>query len=345
MDHASYMPMKRPTIPLEIIIEITGKCRQVCPYCTGPRTADVPLKDIKATIDEAASLGVKAIRITGGEPLLHPDIQTILTYTKSKNFAVILNTSADNINPALMKTIIANVDVAHVSLQGYDEVSNASYTRSRISFLDKIKNIFLLKAYLPTLWIATVITPAMARSFAHFVPLIKKINPAAWLLQRPISKMNKDLEQMGIPFYRALTLQIMRARQENINVFISNPIPLCIAGDLRIGKEVFLGAELDEGHLRIVRSAKGFFKPNYFLETNLGNVLQAAWDHPFMRELSRTDYLPDLCQRCPVLDTCRGGSRSTALRAHGTALAADPLFDPAIAQKALSKPYLKHPRP
>ena len=337
--------MKRPSIPLEIIIEITGKCRQVCPYCTGPRTPDVPLKDIKATLDEAASLGVKAIRITGGEPLLHPDIRTILTYSKAKKFAVILNTSADNISPALMKTIITNVDVAHVSLQGHNEKSNASYTRSRLSFLDKIKNIFLLKAYLPTLWLATVITPAMTRSFAQFLPLIKKINPAAWLLQRPISDLNEDLKKMGIPFYRALTLQIMKARQENINVFIANPIPLCITGDLRIGKEVFFGAKLDEGHLRIVRSAKGFFKPNYFLETNLGNTIQTAWDHPFMRELNRTDYLPDLCQRCPVLDTCRGGSRSMALRAHGTALAADPLFDPAIAQKALSKPYLKHPRP
>ncbi len=337
--------MKRPSIPLEIIIEITGKCRQVCPYCTGPRIPDVPLKDIKATLDEGANLGVKAIRITGGEPLLHPDIKTILTYAKAKKFAVILNTSADNINPALMKTIIANVDVAHVSLQGHDEKSNASYTRSRIPFLDKIKNIFLLKAYLPTLWLATVITPAMTRSFAQFVPLIKKINPAAWLLQRPISDLNEDLKKMGIPFYRALTLQIMKARQENINVFVSNPIPLCVTGNLQIGKEAFLGAKLDEGHLRIVRSAKGFFKPNYFIQTNLGDTIKTAWEHPFLNELNRTDYLPNLCQRCPVLDTCRGGSRSMALRAHGTALAPDPLFDPAIAQKALSRPYLKHPRP
>ena len=346
MNHASCAPpMKRPSIPLEIVIEITGRCRQVCPYCTGHRTPHVPWADIKKTLDEAASLGVEAIRITGGEPLLHPEIRTILTYTKAKKFMVILNASADNINSALMKTIIANVNVAHVSLQGHDEKSNASYTRSKIPFLDKIKNIFLLKAYLPTLWLATVITPATTRSFAQFVPLIKKINPAAWLLQRPISELNEDLKEMGIPFYRALAVEIMKARRENINVFVSNPIPLCIAGDLRIGKKTFLGAKLDEGHLRIVRSAKGFFKPSYFLETNLGNTIQTAWEHPFLNKLNRTDYLPDLCQRCPVLDTCRGGSRSMALRIHRTALAADPLFDPASAQKALSRPYLKHPRP
>jgi radical SAM protein with 4Fe4S-binding SPASM domain len=337
--------MERPPLPLEIIIEITGKCRLACPYCTGPRTADVPLKDIMATLDEAQKLGVKAIRITGGEPLLHPEIRTVLAYAKAKKFAVLLNTAAENISPSLMNTIIANVDVALVSLQGHDEKSNQSYTRSKFSFLDKIKNIFLLKAYLPTLWLATVITPTMARSFAQFVPLIKKINPAAWTLLRPISDMNEDMKQMDVSFYRALTLQIMKVRQENINAFIANPIPLCITGNLQIGKESFFGSNFDDGHVRIVRGAQGFFKPSYFLETNLGNTIQSAWEHPFLRELDRTDYLPDLCQRCPVLDTCRGGCRSMALRTHGTALAADPLFDPATAQKALSALYLKHPHP
>ena len=328
--------MKRPAIPLEIIIEITGKCRLVCPYCTGPRIADVPLKDINATLDEAASLGVKAIRITGGEPLLHPDIRTILTYAKSKKFALLLNTAAENISPALMKTIIANVDVALVSLQGHNEKSNASYTHSRLSFLDKIKNIFLLKSYLPTLWLATVITPPMARSFTQFLPLIKKINPAAWALLRPISEMNEDLKQMDISFYRSVTLQIMKARQENINVFIANPIPLCITGNLTIGKEAFFGANFDDGHVRIVRSAQGYYKPSYFIEKNLGDTIQTAWNHPFLNELNSTNYLPNLCQRCPVLDTCRGGCRAMALRAFGTALAADPLFSLANANKALS---------
>ena len=237
--------MERPLLPIEIIIEITGKCRLRCPYCTHPRTTDAPLQDIKATLDEAASLGINVIRITGGEPLLHPDIQTILTYAKHKKLATILNTAAENISPTVMKTIITNVDAVLVSLQGHNEKSHITYTHSPFSFTDKIKNVFLLKAYVPTVWIASVITPTMTRSFARFLPLIKKIDPAAWILLRPISAMNKDLKQMAIPFYRALTLQIMKARSKNINVFIANPIPLCITGDLRIGREAFFGAKFD----------------------------------------------------------------------------------------------------
>jgi len=337
--------MKRPSIPLEIIIEITGKCRLSCRYCTHPKTADVPLKDIKAALNEAASMGIRVIRFTGGEPLLHPDIQTILTYAKSKKFAIILNTAAQNLNPRLIKTIVTNVDAALISLQGHNEKSHSAYTRSPFPFLDKIKNIFLLKACLPTLWLATVITPAMTRSFTQFIPLIQKIDPAAWLLLRPIGGLNEDLKEMGIPFYRALTLQIMKARQKNINVFIANPIPMCIAGNLQVGEKAFFGAKFDEGHSRIVRSAEGYFKPDYFLGENLGKTIRGAWKHPFLCALERTDYLPDLCQRCPILDTCRGGCRSMALRTFKTVLAPDPLFDPAIAQKALSRPYLKFPHP
>ncbi len=336
--------MKRPSIPLEIVIEITGKCRLVCPHCTGPRTPHVPWEDIKKTLDEASDLGIRVVRITGGEPLLHPDIRTVLTYAKAKKLFVILNTAAENISPSLLKTLTVNVDATLISLQGYDERSNTEYTHSRYPFLDKIKNIFLLKAYLPNLWLATVITPTFGRSFQKFLPLVKKIAPANWTLFRAISETD-EVKQMDIAFYHALTLNIMKAHRDHINVSIGNAIPMCITGNLQAGKQAFRGADFDDGHVRLVRSTEGFFKPSYFLDTNLGHTIHTAWGHSFLHELEQTDYLPSLCQQCPVLDTCRGGCRAMALRAYGTALAPDPLFDPVIAQKALSRPYLKHPHP
>lgn len=329
--------MERPSIPLEIVIEITGQCRQVCPHCTGRRTPHVPWSDIQKTIEEAASLGVRTVRITGGEPLLHPDIRNILTYAKAKKIMVILNTTAEDMSPTLLKTVAMNVDAALISLQGYDEESNAAYTRSRSPFLEKIKNIFLLKAYLPTLWLATVITPAFGRTFQKFLPLVKKIAPDNWALFRVIGKKD-EVKEMDLAFYRGLTLNIMKARRDNIHVTIGNAIPMCITGNLQTGKQAFDGGDFDDGHVRMVRSREGFFKPSYFLDTNLGDTIQTAWAHPFLRELDRTDYLPNLCQRCPVLNTCHGGCRAMALRNYGTALAPDPLFDPLSAAKALSAP-------
>lgn len=335
--------MKRPPIPLEVVIEITGKCRQACPHCTGYRAPHVPWTDIKKTLDEASDIGVRTVRLTGGEPLLHPDLCKILIHAKAKKLTTILNTAGDDISPVLFKTVAMNVDAALISLQGYDEESNAAYTRSRSPFLEKVKNIFLLKAYLPAVWLATVITPTFGRSFQKFLPLVKKINPSKWSLFRAISKSD-EVKQMDIAFYRALTLNIMKARRDNANVTIGNAIPMCVTGNLKTGKQAFDGGVFDDGHVRIVRSRAGFFKPSYFLETNLGDTIQSAWAHPFLRDLDRTDYLPARCQQCPLLNICRGGCRAMALRNYGTALAPDPLFDPISATKALSAYHPKHPR-
>ena len=329
--------LKRPDIPVEIIIEITGKCKLVCPYCTDSRRPHVPLKDILHVLDEIAELGVKAIRITGGEPLLHPDLVAILNYSKKKKFIVTLNSTAEDIAPHFMKAIIKNVDVGLFSLQGYSAQTNAAYTRSKSSFLEKIKNIFFLKTQLPTVRLATVLTPRITGSFPKFVSLIEKVNPSAWVLLRPISAMTDDLQQMDIPFYRALTLNIMKARKDGINVFIGNPLPMCITGDLRTGKQAFMGAISDDGHFRLVYSAQGFYKPSYFINTNLGNTLKKAWDHPLLKELDRTDYLPDICRQCPVLYTCMGGCRAMTLKNSGSAFGPDPLFEQSIAVKAVSK--------
>lgn len=337
--------MNRPKIPFEIIIEITGKCRLACSHCTGNRTPHVPLKTILGVLDEAANWGVKAIRITGGEPLLHPHIETILNYTKQKEFMVIMNTAAENISPTLLKTILETVNLMFISLQGYTERTNRDYTHSKSPFLTKIKNIFFLKKHLPTIVLGTVITPAMALSFTKFIPLIKKINPASWVLLRPISRNNDEKEQGDLSFYRALAAKIMKARQHHLNVYIGNPIPLCLTGNLDIGKQAFFGANLDDGHVRLVYSAEGYYKPSYFITQNLGNTLQKAWAHPFLKELDCVEHLPNPCHECPVLETCRGGSRAMALRKHGVIFSPDPLFDLASAQKALSKPYLKSPRP
>ncbi|MCC6759460.1 MAG: radical SAM protein [Candidatus Omnitrophica bacterium] len=335
--------MKRLKIPFEIIVEITGRCRLVCEHCTSQRTPHVPLETVLGILDECASFGVKAIRITGGEPFLHPDIEKILNYAKDKKFMVLLNTAAENMSPSLLKNVVKNVDMLLVSLQGYSPRTNAAYTGSKSPYIDKLKNIFFLRSRLPSVVLATVITHDMTKSFAKFLPLVRKINPEAWTLLRPIDTMTDNIKRMDVAFYRALAVQIMKARQEKVNVFIANPIPMCITGDLRIGKQAFYGANLDDGHVRIVYSAEGYYKPSYFINTNLGNALKAAWAHPALKELDRTDYLPELCHQCPVLDTCRGGCRGMSLRAHGTPFSPDPLFDFASAQKALSKPYLNNP--
>ncbi|MBF0593393.1 MAG: radical SAM protein [Candidatus Omnitrophica bacterium] len=330
--------MTRPRIPAEIVIEITGQCHLACRYCTKPgaRAGHVPLSAITKTLDDAAAMKAGTIRFTGGEPLLHPDLRAMLAHARRLKFYIIVNTSAEEITPAQLRTLKGSIDCALISLQGFDQRSNKAYTGSGTPFAQKLKNIFALKALLPALRLGTVITPTMSSTFPRFAALVTRIAPVSWGLFRPIST-DPDIAMMGQSFYNTMILDIIRFRQKTgLNTHISNAIPLCVSGNIKAGKECLPGAASDDGHLRIVRDVRGFFKPSYFIDTPLGEDLRKAWKHPLLRKLDATDHLPAICRQCPCLSPCFGGSRAMAMIHGGSYRAADPLFNKITAAQALS---------
>ena len=66
--------------------QITSHCNRTCPYCFGPAGInDLPVSDIKSIVDTLARIGVKQIGITGGEPLLYPNIAEVIEYICDKD--------------------------------------------------------------------------------------------------------------------------------------------------------------------------------------------------------------------------------------------------------------------
>ncbi len=67
-------------------IIITSRCNFNCPYCRGTeingKKGDMPLDEIKKSIDIWASQNVKNARFSGGEPTIHKEIKEIIRYTK-----------------------------------------------------------------------------------------------------------------------------------------------------------------------------------------------------------------------------------------------------------------------
>jgi len=63
---------------------VTRKCNLSCGYCNeyDKVSAPVPFDELKMRIDKLATLKTFAITLTGGEPLLHPDIAEIIQYVQ-----------------------------------------------------------------------------------------------------------------------------------------------------------------------------------------------------------------------------------------------------------------------
>lgn len=81
----------------EIRVSITSDCNMKCSYCHNEGNLNVDFLTtsfIENLITATMHLDLKSVRITGGEPLIHPEIDTICKMIKTKfNLKVGLNTN------------------------------------------------------------------------------------------------------------------------------------------------------------------------------------------------------------------------------------------------------------
>jgi radical SAM protein with 4Fe4S-binding SPASM domain len=277
-------------------------------------------------MDEAVGLGIKNIRFTGGEPLLHPQLQDMLSYSRAKRFYTLLNTNATLLTALSIRSLSRTVDNALVSLQGFNETSDQKLTLSSLPFKHKINNILLLRKNIPTVRVGTVITRVLIENLPSYARMIKALGVDSWELFRPLTGSQDKLAHISRVEYRQLALQILRLKTSGLNVKLANAIPFCLLPDPHASASIMLGAESDDGNSRLVWDCRGFFKPSYFITRDLGQKIKDAWASPFLRKLQSPSYLPQECRHCDFLSWCKGGSRSAAHKAYGTYFTADPLF-------------------
>ncbi len=77
--------------PYSARISLTDRCDYACTYCRpsrkdGPTERRLPLSAWKTIFEGLKRAGVRRMRITGGEPLLFPDIVAIVTQLRELNF-------------------------------------------------------------------------------------------------------------------------------------------------------------------------------------------------------------------------------------------------------------------
>jgi MoaA/NifB/PqqE/SkfB family radical SAM enzyme len=69
-------------------VVVIRRCNLTCTYCNefDEVSEPVPLEVLKARIDKLKELGTFSIEFTGGEPMMHPHINELIAYARSKSF-------------------------------------------------------------------------------------------------------------------------------------------------------------------------------------------------------------------------------------------------------------------
>ncbi len=125
---------ERRFIPLDTLyFYLTEGCNLACRHCwISPKFqsgevvySHLPLEMIEDIVRQARPLGLTGIKLTGGEPLLHPDIVPILRFAQSENLGCTLETNGVLCTRELAAEIAkCPAHFVSVSLDGADAETN-----------------------------------------------------------------------------------------------------------------------------------------------------------------------------------------------------------------------------
>jgi MoaA/NifB/PqqE/SkfB family radical SAM enzyme len=107
------------------------RCNLACAYCNEyDRTSDpVPLEEMTRRLDKLADLGTSAVTISGGEPLMHPQLDEIIAHIRRRGMIVGLITNGFYLNPKRIQRLgRAGVQYLQISIDNVepDDVSHKS---------------------------------------------------------------------------------------------------------------------------------------------------------------------------------------------------------------------------
>lgn len=320
-------------IPREIMIEIEEKCNLNCAFCFNKNTFarhgrniknKLSSDYIKQIIDSAVSFGVGVIRFTGGEPLLRKDIWDLARYVKEKNVELRLNTNS---------LLIDDKDKAKMVSDHFDNILIPFhyidfYERSLVA-RKKIKAIKLLReSGTMVLRAGTVATRQLISNFNDIYKIIDNLPIDKWELYRVIATP-EDKKSFSSAMLKKIVDKLLEVKNKNGKThYIVNAIPFCSYDPLKI-RQVAIGAEAVDGHERFVIDPRGFAKPLYYIDKNIGDPLdlKACWNHEFMKKMRNLEFVPRGCSGCVFLEKCKGGCRFSANIVNGDYNLPDPLMD------------------
>jgi len=140
-----------------IYLYFTKYCNLNCRHCwidpvyqktetESERPKDVDLKYIFKALKEAKELGLKSVKITGGEPFIRGDIIDLLKWLKRNNLKITIETNGTLIEEKEAKAIKeANVSHIAVALDGPDKETHERLRGVSGSFEKAIEGIKLIR--------------------------------------------------------------------------------------------------------------------------------------------------------------------------------------------------------
>jgi radical SAM protein with 4Fe4S-binding SPASM domain len=327
--------------------EVTGACNLRCIHChaTSGRAApdELTTDEGKKLIDMLAATGeFRTLIYTGGEPLVRPDIFTLLQYSRDAGLANILATNGTLIDEEMAFKLKDHGVVCNaISIDAADRATHDSIRNKPGAFDLALRAIAATKKAGILLQINTT---AMEYNMPHLPDLIDFADDCGagiMLMYQLVAvgrgeKIEKATLKKSANKYLS---ELISAKQKNAKTIIEPvagpqywPYLLEKKGIrggplLKLAGKLFHGCAAGRGFVYI--KANGDVWPCPFVEVNAGNIRNRSFNKiyreaPVFQHLrQREELLKGVCGECSYKTVC-GGCRGRALAYSGDYLAEDP---------------------
>lgn len=216
--------------PILVDFELTNKCNNRCPLCTGPRDKDVTTMDIekaKRVIVQLKEIGVKAITLGGikGDPSCHPNLEEIIRYIKQNNMEVSLVTNGYQLPEKVINAVVDCCTWVRVSLDASNpEAYKKTHGMNEEAFYQVIENLKKLVSRKKelnqdiTIGVSYLIGPPTINGIYDATEIAKNIG-VNYIRFRPFF-MWESKKELAVKKYETMMEDINRAQKLNEENFI-----------------------------------------------------------------------------------------------------------------------------
>lgn len=340
LDMLAEQPSRKASSAAVLAIEVTSRCDRSCIYCYRPgiapdRGQDLPAAELIELAEKAlAATGRRIVQLSGGEPMLRPDLFEIVEKLSAPGRRISLVTDA---------ALIDDRAAARLKALGVGPVQ-PTLLAARRDVHDRMKGGPSFYATLA----------AIGRMLKAGVPVTVSFvcTRLNWQHFRDVIELCFALGVRTVAFSRFCTAGVGAAHKDELTpdpVMVSACLDVAVKAVRSLGMKIPIAISLPmcvpdrEKHaaLRFGRCALSTPDPGYTIDSTgklracsvspvvLGDLRTESWESILAR--SRPGYFADVsrvppaCAGCDLQAQCRGGCRESARAASGSLDFPDPL--------------------
>lgn len=298
----------------ELKIEITDSCNLSCSFCHqgfGKKKLRNKLseRDFRKAVEDAKTAGINYLRITGGEPCMHPLLPYFLEIAKEAGMHVTLNTNGTAYSTTGFLNISEHVDCFKISLPYPNEGLAYSQSRKADLFNTKVEIIATLYALKKNVEVLTIMTPSNIEHFGEFIEILEPLSGIRWV---PLRAESCELDPRPVTAHemREVANRILYVRNRGgerwTDLQLHLAVPFCVLENHEIAPLVFSGRRTCGPIQSLTLTSQNQIVSCYSERqplSNIGDLNVMAWTSPFRSIQS----LPDCCRSCIYGYPCMGG--------------------------------------